>query len=159
MALIIFTDGCSLGNPGPMGIGVVAYRFGKKVREIGEHIGEGTNNVAEYTAAIRALEFARKEGEREVRIRADSQLLVRQLNGEYRVRDAKLKPLKRRIEELCSGMSVAFEHIPREQNEEADALSKKGAEEGKRKKKSGAGAGHGTQGIGHRKAGQQKLEL
>jgi ribonuclease HI len=144
MALIIFTDGASLGNPGPMGIGVVAFRHGKKIREIGEHIGNGTNNIAEYTAVIRALEFANGEGEKQVHIKSDSQLVVRQMNGEYKVKDEKLKPLKSRAEALCAGITVKFEHIPREQNSEADALSKAAAEEGEK-------APH------RKKTGQQKL--
>ncbi len=144
MTLIIFTDGASLGNPGPMGIGVAAFRHGKKVKEISEYIGEGTNNIAEYTAVMRALEFARGEGEKEVHIKSDSQLVVRQLNGEYKVKDEKLKALKLAVDELCVGMAVKFEHIPREQNEGADALSKEAAEQGKK--------------IVHKgKTGQQKL--
>jgi len=133
MVLIIFTDGASLGNPGPMGIGVVIYRDHKKIKEISEYIGEGTNNVAEYTAVIRALEFAKKQGEKNVHIMSDSQLIVRQLSGQYKVTDAKLKPLKRKADSLIEGMEVKFEHIPREKNEEADELSKEAAEKGKKK--------------------------
>ena len=133
MALLIFTDGAALGNPGPMGIGVVVFHGAQKIKEVSEYIGEGTNNVAEYTAVIRALEYARHSGEKEVHVKSDSQLIVRQLNGEYKVKDEKLKPLKRKVDSLCQGMSVRFEHIPREKNEEADELSKAGAEKGKKK--------------------------
>ena len=135
MSLVIFTDGASLGNPGPMGIGVVIFHSNRKIKEISEYIGEGTNNVAEYTAVIRALEFAKEKKEKEVHIKSDSQLVVRQLNGEYKVKDEKLKPLKRKIELLMEGIVVRFEHIPREQNEEADILSKEAAEKGKKAKK------------------------
>ncbi len=135
MALTIFTDGASLGNPGPMGIGVVVLRHGKKVKEISEYIGEGTNNIAEYSAVIRGLEYAKHEGENGVHIKSDSQLIVRQLNGQYKVKDAKLKELKLRVDDLRTGMAVKFEHIPREQNQDADALSKAAAEEGKAHKK------------------------
>jgi len=145
MALIIFTDGAALGNPGPMGIGIVIYRGGKKAGEMSEYLGEGTNNVAEYTAVIRALEYAKAGGDKEVHVKSDSQLIVRQLNGEYKVKDAKLKPLKRKIESLREGMSVRFEHIPREQNGEADALSKEAAEAGKKAKREA------------KRTGQQKL--
>jgi len=137
MPLIIFTDGASLGNPGPMGIGVVAYRNQEKVMEMSEYLGEGTNNIAEYTAVVMALEFARESGEKDVQIKADSQLIVRQLNGEYKTRDPKLRALKRKIEELRAGMDVRFEHIPREKNGEADRLSKEGADLGKTKGKTG----------------------
>lgn len=132
--LIIYTDGASLGNPGPMGIGIVIYRDGIRVEELDEYIGEGTNNIAEYTAVIKALETAHAMGELEVHIKSDSQLIVRQLNNEYKVKDIKLKPLRDRIAELCSNrMKVTFEHIPREKNEEADALSKKAAKRGKQR--------------------------
>lgn len=126
--LTIYTDGACLGNPGPMGIGVVIYRKEELVESIGEYVGRGTNNVAEYTAVIRALETALSMGEKEILIRSDSQLLVKQLKGEYKVRDEKLKALKARTEELCAGMKVRFEHIPREKNTEADKLSKQAAE-------------------------------
>ncbi len=149
MPLTIFTDGASLGNPGPMGIGVVAYLHGKKMKEISEYIGEGTNNIAEYTALIRALEFAvefaKESGEKEVHIKADSQLIIRQMSGQYKVRDERLKKLNMKAVSLCLGLHVKFEHIPREKNEEADVLSKEGAEMGKR--------------IAKKIVGQQKLIL
>ena len=132
--LIIFTDGASLGNPGPMGIGVVVYKDGIRVEELSEYIGTGTNNIAEYTAVIKALETVHSMGETEAHIKSDSQLIVRQLNGEYKVRDPNLLKLKRKVEELCHGLSVHFEHIPREHNDEADALSKEGAQIGKKRK-------------------------
>ena len=84
--LIIFTDGASLGNPGPMGIGAVIYRDGKEVRRICEHAGEGTNNIAEYTAMIRSIEIAR-EIDDEIVIKSDSELIVKQMSGEYKVRN------------------------------------------------------------------------
>ena len=126
--LIIHTDGASLGNPGPMGAGVAVYKDGKLVKEISEYLGNGTNNIAEYTAVIHALETAHEMDEKEVVIRSDSQLLVRQMNGEYKVRDPNLKKLRFRIQGLCVGIKVTFEHIPREENKIADKLSKKGAE-------------------------------
>jgi len=146
MSLVIFTDGASFGNPGPMGIGVVIYRDGKKVSEMSEYIGNGTNNVAEYTAVMRALEYAKESGDKEVRVKSDSQLIVRQLNGDYKVKDEKLRALKRQVDGLCAGMSVSFEHIPREQNNEADALSKEAAETGKK-------AGKEAKRIGQQKLG------
>lgn len=124
MALVAFTDGASSGNPGPSGLGVALYRDGFRVEEFSEYIGIATNNIAEYTAVIRALEAAHQMGERRVHIKTDSQLVVRQLTGEYRVKDPELKQLKRRIDKLCFGLEVQFEHIPREKNGEADALSK-----------------------------------
>jgi ribonuclease HI len=137
--LVIFTDGASLGNPGPMGVGIVIYRDGMIVEELSEYIGEGTNNIAEYTAVIKALETVHGMGEMEAHVKCDSQLIVRQLNGEYKVKDPGLRPLHERVVHLCKGLKVHFEHIPREHNEEADKLSKEGAEIGK-KRGSGAGA-------------------
>jgi ribonuclease HI len=142
--LVIYTDGASLGNPGPMGVGIVVLRDGIVVEELSEYIGNGTNNIAEYSAVIKALETAHGMGEMKVHVRTDSQLLVRQLNGEYKVRDLKLRPLKRRVDELCHGIEVHFEHIPREKNSEADKLSKEAAELGKKRESGG-------------KAKQQKL--
>jgi ribonuclease HI len=131
--LTIFTDGASLGNPGPMGIGIVIYRDGIIVEELSEFIGVGTNNVAEYTAVIKALETVHGMGEMEAHVKSDSQLIVRQLNGEYKVKDPELRPLHEKVVHLCMGLKVHFEHIPREHNNEADALSKEGAEIGKRR--------------------------
>lgn len=133
--LVIFTDGASLGNPGPMGIGVVIYRDGVRVEELEEYLGNGTNNIAEYTAVIRALETTHSMGESEVHLKTDSQLVVRQLNGEYKVKDPELKPLKARVDSLCRGLKVHFEHIPREKNNEADELSKRAAELGRERKR------------------------
>jgi len=131
--LVIFTDGASLGNPGPMGIGVVIYKDGVRVEELEEYIGDGTNNIAEYTAVIRALETAHSMGDMDVHLKSDSQLLVRQLNGEYKVRDPGLRPLKEKVDHLCHGLKVHFEHIPREKNGEADKLSKEAAELGRKR--------------------------
>lgn len=129
--LTIYTDGASLGNPGPMGIGIVIYRGDTRVEELSEYLGNGTNNIAEYTAIIKALESAHRMGETEVHLKSDSQLVIRQVNNEYKVKDPKLQPLKRKIDRLCEGLEVFFEHIPREKNTEADALSKEGAKRGR----------------------------
>lgn len=131
--LVIFTDGASLGNPGPMGIGIVIYRDGLMIEQLSEYIGEGTNNIAEYRAVIKALETAHSMGETEVHLKSDSELIVRQLNNEYKVRDPKLVPLKRQIDRLRAHLDVKFEHIPRERNSEADKLSKESAELGRRR--------------------------
>ena len=130
--LVIFTDGASLGNPGPMGIGVVIYRDSMRIEELSEYLGEGTNNIAEYMAVIKALQTAHNMGEMEVHIKSDSQLVIRQLNNEYKVKDPKLKPLKKEIDKLCANMEVFFEHISREKNEEADKLAKEAAMRGKK---------------------------
>ncbi len=131
--LIIYTDGASLNNPGHSGIGVVIYKDDVRIEELSEYTGIGTNNVAEYSAVIRALETVHNLGEMEVHIKSDSQLLVRQLNKDYKVRDGELITLNKKVEKLCAGLKVTFEHIPREHNDEADKLSKEGAELGRRR--------------------------
>jgi len=128
LMLVIHTDGACFGNPGPMGIGVAAYKSGKPVKEMSEYLGKGTNNIAEYTAVIRALEFAKSERETEVEIRSDSQLIVRQLSGHYKVKSPHLKELKRKIDSLSQGMKIKYKWIPREENSVADGLSKKAVE-------------------------------
>ncbi|NOX20317.1 MAG: ribonuclease HI family protein [Nitrospirae bacterium] len=121
----IYSDGASSGNPGPAGIGAVVIVDGKK-ETLSEYIGTTTNNVAEYTALIRALELAQKRGVREVEIFLDSELIVKQLSGQYRVKNKGLQPLFERVKTLLSGFKVlGIRHIPREENKEADTLSKR----------------------------------
>lgn len=122
--LIIHTDGACFGNPGPMGIGVALYKNRRQVKTLSEYIGKGTNNIAEYTAVLRALEAAKEMGECEVEIRSDSELLIMQMNGKYKVKAPHLKQLKRKIDSLGKEMQVKFRWVPREQNEAADLLSK-----------------------------------
>lgn len=123
--LLIYTDGGSRGNPGEAAIGVrLLDRDGNPVEEFGERIGVATNNVAEYTAVIRALERARALGARRVRLRSDSELLVRQLLGRYAVKTAHLLPLYQQARRLLGGFEAAgVEHVPRERNREADRLA------------------------------------
>lgn len=117
-------DGGSRGNPGPAAIAAVATDpKGEVLLERSETIGEATNNVAEYRALVAALEAAREFPARRVRVRADSQLLVRQLEGRYRVKQAHLKPYFDRAKELLAEYeSVDLAHVRREENTEADAL-------------------------------------
>ena len=133
--IVAFTDGACLGNPGPMGIGIVIYRDGVMVEQLSEFIGDGTNNIAEYRAVMKALETAHSMGEIEVHVKCDSELVVKQLNGEYKVKDPGLRPLKKEVERLSSGLKVSFEHIPREKNGKADGLSKEGAVLGSKREK------------------------
>ena len=114
-----------------MGIGIVIYRNDMRIEELSEYLGDGTNNMAEYKAVIKALETAHRIGEREVHVKSDSELVIRQLNNEYKVKDIKLMPLKRRIDELSKGLEVHFEHIPREKNGDADSLAKAAAKRGR----------------------------
>lgn len=126
--LIIHTDGACFGNPGPMGIGIAIHKDGKPIKKISGYIGKGTNNIAEYTAVLRALKFAKEMNEREVEIRSDSELLIRQMKGEYKTKMPHLKELKKKIDELGKEINVNFKWVPRDENEIADFLSKAAVE-------------------------------
>lgn len=128
--LTISCDGAARGNPGPAGIGVqITDEEGKVVAEIAEWIGETTNNVAEYTAAVEGLRRAAVLGARRVHLRSDSQLLIQQLSGRYKVKASHLRPMYQEIMGLLSGFDrVRLEHVPREQNREADRLANVGVD-------------------------------
>ena len=122
MKAVIHSDGGSRGNPGPAAIGVVVKIDGKKI-EIGETIGIATNNVAEYVAIVRGLKESYGHGATEAECFADSELIVRQLRGEYRIKDEKMKQLAQEAFTLRAKFkSVTFTEIPREKNKEADKL-------------------------------------
>jgi ribonuclease HI len=131
LRLIIACDGASRGNPGPAGIGVrIADNTGEVLAEIAEGIGVATNNVAEYTAVIRGLERARELGAREVLVRSDSRLLVEQLSGRFKVKNPTLQRLHAEASSLAAGFGrVRFEHVPREENTEADRLANRGVDD------------------------------
>jgi ribonuclease HI len=123
--VVVHTDGGARGNPGPAAIGVVVRTDGHQAPlvEISERIGSTTNNVAEYKAAIAGLEAAAALGAREVVLRTDSQLLVEQLRGNYKVRSAHLVPLfHQTLGLLASFDKFTVEHVRREANAEADRL-------------------------------------
>ena len=121
----VFTDGACRGNPGQAALGVsIEDARGKEVGTASETIGITTNNVAEYNALFRALEMLEEMGVTEVEFNLDSQLIVRQLNGEYRVRDAKMRTWYTRVrEKLLRLDKYDVRHIPREENTRADALA------------------------------------
>ncbi len=122
---VIFTDGAAVPNPGPAAIGaVIRDTQGKLVARICRRIGVATNNQAEYRAVIAALEEAIGLGVTHVTLNSDSELVVRQITGIYRVKKAELKPLYRRVKHL-QGLLQGFTitHVPRERNREADRLT------------------------------------
>ena len=124
---VIFADGASRGNPGPAAIGVtIKDERGELITFISRRIGKTTNNQAEYRAIIAALEEAVRLGAKQVDIKMDSELVVKQINGEYRVKKATLKPLYQQVKQL-QGLLRDFTvtHIPRQQNSEADKLANK----------------------------------
>ena len=123
----IWVDGASRGNPGRAAIGVIIKdERGELMACISQRIGTTTNNQAEYRAIIAALEKTIELGATHVVINSDSELVVRQLNGRYRVKNAHLKPLYQKIKQLQSSLEgFTITHIPREQNKEADRLANK----------------------------------
>ncbi|MCU4718592.1 ribonuclease HI [Halapricum hydrolyticum] len=120
----IYFDGASRGNPGPAAVGWVILTGDGIVSEGGERIGTATNNRAEYEGLIKALEVAADYGFEEVRIRSDSELLVKQIRGEWNTNDPDLRERRVRARELLTGFgSWSIEHVPRELNERADELA------------------------------------
>ena len=129
--VIIYTDGGARNNPGPAGAGVVIVDGGKKT-EMKKFLGSQTNNWAEYEALILALTEAKKRGfaKREIEVRMDSELIVKQMRGEYKVKDKQLKLQHGRVRELLADFPVTrFVHVPREENAEADALVNEAVDE------------------------------
>ena len=123
-ALEIYIDGASKGNPGPSGVGVVICRDGETIKNISSYIGHATNNVAEYTALIYALEEALIMKAESLKINTDSQLLHRQLKGIYKVKHPNMISLHERAKHLLSGFKkVVIHNIPREKNCGADKLA------------------------------------
>jgi ribonuclease HI len=122
--LVVNVDGGSRGNPGPAAIAaVIASPEGEVFEERGERIGEATNNVAEYRALLLGLERAAELGAREVEVIGDSELVVRQVRGEYKVKDAGLRPLHQRVRDLLETFDRwSIRHVRREENEAADVL-------------------------------------
>ncbi len=130
MDLTVCIDGASRGNPGLAAIGVVVIQDGVPVREIGEPIGIATNNIAEYRALLRGLREAGALGARAVQVQSDSELLVHQLSGKYKVRSPALAPLHRQaLARMRQFDQVIVSHVPRTQNQLADALANRALDE------------------------------
>ena len=129
--LRIHVDGASRGNPGEAGFGIhVAAADGETVAELYGYLGQATNNVAEYQALIHALRWALDRGSARVEVFSDSQLLVRQVEGRYRVKSPGLQPLFSEATGLVARFdSIALRHVPRERNREADALANRAVDE------------------------------
>ena len=125
--LILYCDGGSRGNPGPSAVGAVVFDAEQDppalLTSVSERIGITTNNVAEYRALIAGLEAAAGLRARIVHVRADSLLMIKQLRGEYRVKNPNLKPLHAQALRLLGAYEIIdLQHVPREENTEADAL-------------------------------------
>jgi ribonuclease HI len=123
--VVAYSDGASRGNPGPAAIGIRLLDVnGAELWSEGRSIGRATNNVAEYRGAIAALEKARELGIDELELRMDSELVVRQLQGRYRVKEPSLMTLKSHVDRLLRGFrSVQVSHVRREENRETDQLA------------------------------------
>ncbi len=123
-------DGGSRGNPGPAGYGVRIERDDGTIVELKESLGRATNNVAEYSGLIAALRWAAANGVSKLLIRADSELLVKQMRGEYRVKSPGLQPLYEQARALARQIGdVRFEHVRREFNKDADRLANEAMDE------------------------------
>ena len=126
-------DGGSRGNPGPAAYGVRIEQPDGTITEIKQFLGSCTNNVAEYSGLIAAMRWAAEHGVSQLRIRSDSELLVKQMRGEYRVKNPGLQPL---YEEACALARtigrVTFEHVRREFNTDADRLANEAIDQGQR---------------------------
>ena len=130
--LTIYTDGAARGNPGPAAIGVALKdAAGSTVATISRALGVKTNNQAEYTAVIAGIEKAISLGAKQVVLKSDSELVVRQLMGQYKVKNADLKELYQKVVALTGRLEkFSALNIPREQNKQADALCNKALDEG-----------------------------
>ena len=118
-------DGAARGNPGPAAYGVIVRRpDGKKHESLGKYIGRTTNNVAEYYALIAALDYAAANGIRRLRVYSDSQLIVNQIKGIYKVKHPDLRPLHERAKKQAAGLeSFTIQYVPREENRDADEMA------------------------------------
>jgi ribonuclease HI len=130
-AMRVFSDGAARGNPGPAGAGaVLTDAQGNVLARLGRYLGRQTNNVAEYQGLLIGLRRAQEMGAQEIEVRADSQLMIRQLKGEYAVRNAALKPLHAEALRLLRSFGkYGLQHIPRAENALADEMSNRAIDE------------------------------
>jgi ribonuclease HI len=131
LALRLHVDGASRGNPGEAGFGIhVTAPDGSEVASLFGYLGKATNNVAEYQALLHGLRFALARGASAVEVFSDSELLVRQIEGRYRVKHPGLQPLHREARSLLARFAkTRLAHVPREKNREADALANRAVDE------------------------------
>ncbi len=140
-SVIAHVDGAARGNPGPAAVAYTLAIPGKSPLEKAETIGTATNNVAEYRALIFMLKGAKEAGVKRLDVRSDSELMVKQINGEYRVKNADLKPLFDEAKDLIAHFDdFEIQHIRREQNKRTDELCNEALDGGKPKSSSGSGS-------------------
>ena len=130
--LIAYTDGGARGNPGPAGYGVVIQdEAGQKVASLSQYLGHQTNNVAEYQGLIGALEYAVAQGPKALKVVSDSELLVKQIKGEYKVKNPTLQDLHGRAKQLIRQLEwFSIQHVLRGKNAEADRLANEAMDKG-----------------------------
>lgn len=131
MKATAFIDGASRGNPGPSSVGVV-FVDGKHevIHSISKRLGTATNNIAEYSALIIALQYALIQGYKEIDVFTDSELLAKQFNGEYKIKEDTLKVLFLFVSQLRQGFKkISVSHVPREKNKLADQMANKALDE------------------------------
>lgn len=132
--MVAWIDGGARGNPGPAGYGVrIEDEDGHLLAELHGPIGIATNNIAEYNGLLAALRWAVEQGQRELHVRADSELIVKQMRGEYKVKHPGLRPLHQEARTLAGRLDrVTFTHVRRDENKDADRLSNLGMDEAER---------------------------
>ena len=132
MTIVAYIDGGARGNPGPAGYGVrIEDEHGALVEELNGFLGTATNNIAEYNGLLAALRYARDNGHRAVRIKSDSELLVKQMRGEYRVKNPGLQSLYQEACTLARQLDrITYDHVRREQNKDADRLANLAMDQG-----------------------------
>jgi ribonuclease HI len=130
--LIAYIDGGARGNPGPAGYGVfVQDQAGKRVAALSQYLGHQTNNYAEYSGLLAALQYALQNGHRALKVISDSELMVKQIRGQYKVKSPTLLELHRRAKELISKLDwFSIQHVLREKNREADELANAAMDKG-----------------------------
>jgi ribonuclease HI len=130
--LVAYSDGGARGNPGPAGYGVVLHdETGRKVASLSQYLGHQTNNVAEYQGLIGALEYAVEHGPKALKVVSDSELLVKQIRGEYKVKNPTLQDLHGRAKQLIRQLDwFTIQHVLRGKNQEADRLANEAMDKG-----------------------------
>jgi ribonuclease HI len=133
--LIAYIDGGARGNPGPAGYGVVIQdQAGRKVSAVSEYLGHQTNNYAEYSGLLAALRYVVQHGYKALKVVSDSELMVKQIRGEYKVKNASLQELHRAAKELISQLDwFLIQHVLREKNRQADKLANEAMDRGTRR--------------------------
>lgn len=131
--LLAHIDGGARGNPGPAGYGAVLEdERGRKVAELSQYLGLRTNNYAEYSGLLAVLEYAQRHGYRSLKVRSDSELLVRQMRGVYKVRSPELRPLYELAQEMTRKLDwFEIAHVRREHNKLADRLANQAMDQGR----------------------------